>query len=232
MSYILYLETATKVCSVAVSENENLIAIKESAVANSHSSLITLYAQEVLNEAKIGFNDLSAVCVSMGPGSYTGLRIGVSTAKGFCYSLNIPLIAVNTLQSMANYFLSENKNKINENSLICPMIDARRMEVYSAFFNSKLHFVRETAADIIDEESYSEFLDKKEITFLGDGMQKCKNILSKNKNAMFDDTFNVSSKGMISIGCKKFQEKQFEDVAYFEPFYLKDFLATTPKKLL
>ena len=232
MSYILYLETATKVCSVAVSENENLIAIKESAVANSHSSLITLYAQEVLTEAKIGFNDLSAVCVSMGPGSYTGLRIGVSTAKGFCYSLNIPLIAVNTLQSMANYFLSENKNKLNENSLICPMIDARRMEVYSAFFDNKLQFVRETAADIIDEESYSEFLDKKEITFLGDGMQKCKNILSKNKNAMFDDTFNVSSKGMISIGWKKFQEKQFEDIVYFEPFYLKDFLATTPKKLL
>jgi len=232
MPYILYLETATKVCSVAVSENDHLISIKESAVANSHSSLITLYAEEVLSAANIEFKDLSAVCVSMGPGSYTGLRIGVSTAKGFCYSLNIPLIAVNTLQSMANNYLAEHEKKIKKNSIICPMIDARRMEVYAAFFDTDNHFIKETSADIIDETSYANILEKKEIIFFGDGMQKCKDILSKHKNAKFEDSFNVSSKGMISIGWKKFQEKQFENIAYFEPFYLKDFLATVPKKLI
>jgi len=232
MSYILHLETATKVCSVAIAENGKLVSIIESAIANSHSSLITVYADEVLQTAKIGFKEISAVCVSMGPGSYTGLRIGASTAKGFCYALNIPLIAVNTLHSMANFYFMAHVKKISKDVLLCPMIDARRMEVFTAFFDEELKFVRETKADIVDENSYSDFLASKKIIFFGDGSQKCKQVLSKQKNAIFDDTYSISSKGLISLAWEKFQKKQFEDIAYFEPFYLKDFIATIPKKLI
>ncbi len=230
MPYILHIETATKVCSVAVSENNKLLYCKESAVANSHSSLITLYSEEVFKNAGIGFNKLSAVCVSMGPGSYTGLRIGVSTAKGFCYALNIPLIAVNTLQSMASFFSAEHKNK--KDTLLCPMIDARRMEVYTALFDNKAQFIKKTSAEIIDENSFSEILDTKKIIFFGDGAAKCKQLLSGHDNAIFNEDFTVSAKGMISIAWEKFKNKQFEDVAYFEPYYLKDFIATVPKKMI
>lgn len=230
MPYILYLETATKICSVAVANDETLISLKETSVVNSHSSLITLYAEQVVKEANIEFSDLEAVCVSMGPGSYTGLRIGVSTAKGFCYALNIPLIAVNTLQSMARLFSTEHP-ELKKDILLCPMIDARRMEVFTAFFDKHATFIRETNADIINEESYSDILSKNSVIFFGDGADKCMQFLAHSTNSMFDDTFKISSKGMISLAFQKFQEKQFENVAYFEPYYLKDFIATIPRKL-
>jgi len=231
MPYILHIETATKVCSVAVTENDKLLYCKETSIANSHSSLITLYSEEVLKNAGIGINKLSAVCVSMGPGSYTGLRIGVSTAKGFCYALNIPLIAVNTLQSMVNFFSAEHKGKIKKDTLLCPMIDARRMEVYTAILDNKAQFFKETSAEIIDENSFSEILSSKKMIFFGDGALKCKQFLSSHNNAVFNEDFKVSAKGMIPIAWEKFQKKQFEDVAYFEPYYLKDFIATVPKKI-
>jgi tRNA threonylcarbamoyladenosine biosynthesis protein TsaB len=230
MPYILYLETATKICSVAIAKGETLISLKETSIGNSHSSLITLFAEDVVKEAKIEFSDLAAVCVSMGPGSYTGLRIGVSTAKGFCYALGIPLIAVNTLQSMAKLFINEHP-ELNKDIILCPMVDARRMEVFTAFFNKQASFIRETKADIINDESYTDFLSENKVIFFGDGADKCRQILSQNANSQFDDSFTISSKGMISLAFNKFQKKQFEDTAYFEPYYLKDFVATIPRKL-
>jgi len=230
MPYILYLETATHVCSVAIAKNDRLIAIKETSIENSHSSLITVFVEEVIQEAKIQFTDLNAVCVSMGPGSYTGLRIGVSSAKGFCYALNIPLIAVNTLQSMANIYIQKNLAKITEATLLCPMIDARRMEVYSALFNKKLSFIRTTHADIIDETSFQEFLKNNTLIFFGNGAEKCKPFLNKNDHVIFDSDYLVSATGMISLALEKYKKQQFENLAYFEPYYLKDFIATTPKK--
>ncbi|NTW33358.1 MAG: tRNA (adenosine(37)-N6)-threonylcarbamoyltransferase complex dimerization subunit type 1 TsaB [Bacteroidetes bacterium] len=232
MSYILHLETATRICSVALAENDKLIAIKETAVANSHSSVITLFVEEVLKIAKIKFQNLDAICVSKGPGSYTGLRIGVSTAKGYCYALNIPLITVNTLHSMAKVFTFEHFAQLSGDAILCPMIDARRMEVYSALFNYNAEFIKDTAAEIIDNNSFSEILTKNKVHFFGDGAEKCRQSLSHNVNALFHEHFEISAKGMISLAWQKYQAKQFEDVAYFEPFYLKDFIATIPKKLL
>ena len=230
MPYILFLETATKICSVAIAKDKTLISLKETSVVNSHSSLITVYAEEAVKDAKIDFSDLSAICVSMGPGSYTGLRIGASTAKGFCYALGIPLIAINTLQSMAKLFSAEHP-ELKKDILLCPMIDARRMEVFTAFFDKQASFVRETKADIINEESYSDILSKSKVIFFGDGANKCRQFLSHNANSQFDDSFTVSAKGMIPLAFEKFQKKQFEDTAYFEPYYLKDFVATIPGKL-
>jgi tRNA threonylcarbamoyladenosine biosynthesis protein TsaB len=231
MAYILYLETATKICSVAVAKDETLVSLKETSIVNSHSSLITLYSDQVVKEANIEFNDLDAVCISMGPGSYTGLRIGVSTAKGFCYALNIPLIAVNTLQSMAKLYLIEH-SELNKDILLCPMIDARRMEVFTAFLDNEASFVRETNADIINEDSYLDILLKNKVVFFGDGADKCKQFLSQNPNSIFDDIFAISARGMIPLAFQKFQKKQFENTAYFEPYYLKDFIATTPRKFM
>ena len=230
MAYILYLETATKICSVAVAKDETLVSLKETSIVNSHSSLITLYSEQCIKEANIEFSDLATVCVSMGPGSYTGLRIGASTAKGFCYALNIPLIAINTLQSMAKLYLIEH-TELKKDILLCPMIDARRMEVFSAFFDKQATFIRETKADIINDESYSDILSKNKVIFFGDGADKCRQFLSQNSNCQFDDSFIVSAKGMLSLAFEKFQKKQFEDTAYFEPYYLKDFVATIPGKL-
>jgi len=219
------------VCSVAVAEDGKVISLKETNIANSHSSLITSLTEEAIKDAGISFYDLNAICVSMGPGSYTGLRIGVSTTKGFCYALDIPLIAVNSLLSMAYHFSSENTIKITKDTLLCPMIDARRMEVYTALFDKNLQFVKETSADIIDENSFKDMLSKKKIIFFGDGAAKCRTLLAVNKNAIIHDTFTPSATGMVSVAWQKFQNKQFEDVAYFEPYYLKDFIATIPRKL-
>jgi tRNA threonylcarbamoyladenosine biosynthesis protein TsaB len=239
MSCILLLETATKVCSVAIAENlptgqagNDLLALKESHSANSHSSVITTYISEVINESGKKQSDIDAICISKGPGSYTGLRIGVSTAKGLCYAWNKPLMAVNTLQSMAMHFMSANTDMIKKDTLLCPMIDARRMEVYNALFDCTGKFIRETSAEIITENSFSDILQKQKIIFFGDGAGKCKEILSHYKNAVIINDFNNSAKGMIVLASEKLRLKQFEDTAYFEPYYLKDFLATVPKKLI
>ena len=233
MSYLLNIETATRVCSVAIGRDGELIALKETNKEKSHSSVITLLIQEVLKKAGIVLSDLDAIAVSKGPGSYTGLRIGVSTAKGLCYSLDRPLIAVNTLQAMA---ISRVENKSEIPILYCPMIDARRMEVYTAFYDADNNEVRKPGADIIDKNSYANILDKNKVVFFGDGAAKCKDALSHHANAIFvDDARPVgrnnrigvfpSARNMIPLSEKSFNDRQFEDVAYFEPYYLKDFIA-------
>lgn len=226
MAKLLFLETATQICSVALAEDGVLISIKESDSTNSHSSLLTDFIQNIISDAKIKLQDLDGIVISKGPGSYTGLRIGVSAAKGLCYSLDIPLISVNTLQSMAAGMKgSGNVAK----AIFCPMIDARRMEVYTALFDNQNNEMEATSAKIIDESSFIDLLKNHIVYFGGDGAEKCKSVLSLNSNARFLDDFRISAKDMIELAFQKFNARQFEDVAYFEPYYLKDFIAGIPK---
>lgn len=234
MALILNIETSTQVCSVCVSLDGVVKGIKESNEEKSHAKLLTIFIDQLLNDLNYKIDDFDAISISKGPGSYTGLRIGVSTAKGLCYAKDIPLIAINTLQSMANgIILKANSNDISvddfENSILVPMIDARRMEVYSAFFNSKGEFIRDVKAEIIYENSYQDILCKQKMIFFGDGSEKIREVV-KHKNAVFVKNFNPSSSYMAGLSEIKFRENRFEDVAYFEPFYLKDFVATVPKK--
>ena len=228
MALILNIETSTQVCSVSLSVDGFVTAIKESHTKNSHAEQLTIFAQQIITEGGYGFKDLDAIAVSKGPGSYTGLRIGVSTAKGLCYSLEKPLIAISTLKAMAAGMIQEIDNEI-DNYLFCPMIDARRMEVYSALFSSENKMTRKIKAEVIDENSFLKELETNKIVFGGDGAPKCKEILGQNKNAVFLDEFFPSSKFMAQLAEQKFQNKDFEDVAYFEPFYLKDFVAGIPR---
>lgn len=217
MALILLLETATKVCSVALAENGNLISIKELYDEKySHAEKLNLFIEEVLQNANKKFNDLDAIAVSEGPGSYTGLRIGTSSAKGLCYALNIPLIAVNSLQSLANLVTEKT-------DVIIPLFDAMRMEVYAAAYDSSLNELEKTSAKIIDSNSFENFLANKKVTFVGPGAAKCVDIIQA-PNATFNLNLQVSAQGMISSAEKKFNAAQFVDVAYFEPFYLKDFI--------
>ena len=228
MATILQIETATPVCSVALSVNGKTIAIKEESAQNIHATMLTLFIQDVMQRAGLKYSDLSAIAVSKGPGSYTGLRIGVSTAKGMCFALDKPLIAVNTLQLMANGYLLENPEY---NGLICSMIDARRMEVFNAIYNHQLQDVETTNAKIIDETSYNSLLENNNIMFIGDAADKCSVVLS-HQNAHFSfKNFNRAS-NMSDLAFKAYKNQHFEDVAYFEPYYLKDFVITTPKKKL
>ncbi len=233
MGRILNIETATRVCSVALSENGNIVALQESKSKNSHAEQITLFSEEVIYKAGISFSDLDAVSISKGPGSYTGLRIGVSTAKGFCYSLDIPLISVGTLPALAYGMIQKMRSEDDnpEDFLYCPMIDARRMEVYTALYNHKLEEVKKVEAEIISENSFEKwFGEGKKIIFIGDGALKCKPLLSGNQGAIFtEDEFMPSATYMATLAEEKFQKRQFEDVAYFEPFYLKDFVPGIPK---
>jgi len=227
VSAILNIETSTRVCSVCLSVDGETVAIKESFVKNSHAENITVFSEAVLKEADIEWEELDAVAVSKGPGSYTGLRIGVSTAKGFCYALDIPLIAISTLKAMAAGMVSQTENP--GDYLFCPMIDARRMEVYAAVFDDDLNKIKKTEAVIVDENSFSDLLRSKKMIFGGDGAPKCKTVLSHQENAVFYDDFYPSSDYMSRLSEQKFIRQEFEDVAYFEPFYLKDFVAGIPR---
>ena len=219
MTYILNIETATKNCSVSLTKNGQTIALREIAEQGySHAEKLHVFIEEIIREAGILFNDLSAVAVSHGPGSYTGLRIGVSTAKGLCYSLNIPLISIDTLTSLAS------KVKI-EKGIIIPMIDARRMEVYSAIFDSNFAMIREVQAEVLNENSFSDF--KETIYFLGDSNEKAKTILTNSNFVFLDDFVYPSSTEMNILSFEKYKNRTFEDVAYFEPYYLKDFMMIT-----
>lgn len=226
MSVILQIETSTQVCSVAISRDGDTIALKEQAASNIHAGSLTLFIQEVMSEAGLEFSSLDAVAVSKGPGSYTGLRIGVSTAKGLCYALDVPLIAIDTLQMMSAGFLSHYPQY---EGLICPMIDARRMEVFTAVFDAGLNAVRPVEAKIIDGGSYQDLLADQRISFIGDGAGKCEDTL-KHQNAVFETLNFNSARHMGKLADEAFQKADFVDVAYFEPFYLKDFVLTTPKK--
>lgn len=230
MALILNLETATTVCSVSLAKDGQLIALKELNADYTHAENLTLFIEDVLKQANIKLADIDAVAVSKGPGSYTGLRIGVSTAKGLCYSLDKPLISVNTLQHLASSVISNTSSIIQHpGSLFCPMIDARRMEVYCAFYDHTGKEIKPTAAEIIEENSFFDLLKDHTVYFFGDGASKCKEVLSQNTNAIFLSEIVPSAKDMIAFSEKAFNEDQFEDVAYFEPFYLKDFVAGKKK---
>jgi len=219
MGYILNIETATKNCSVALAKNGVTILCKEMAEQGfSHAEKLHVFMEEIIKETEINFSDLSAVAVSQGPGSYTGLRIGVSAAKGLCYALDIPLISVDTLTVLASQLQIES-------GIIIPMIDARRMEVYSAIFNAKIEMIREVQAEILDGSSFSDIEDA--VYFVGDSNDKAKTILSKSNFNFVDTVFYPSAKEMSAISYKKFLDNSFEDVAYFEPYYLKDFMMQT-----
>ncbi|MDR2841163.1 MAG: tRNA (adenosine(37)-N6)-threonylcarbamoyltransferase complex dimerization subunit type 1 TsaB [Paludibacter sp.] len=223
---ILNIETALTTCSVALSKDNNCIFYKENSQGMNHAALLSVFIQEAIDFLKTTQEKISAVAVSSGPGSYTGLRIGVSTAKGLCYALDIPLIAVNTLEIIAKKVI-DNSN-YTENILFCPMIDARRMEVYTALFSRQLDYIEPISSTIIDENSFSEILETRKIVFFGNGAAKCKDIIS-NENAVFIDGIDACAEKMIYFSQKAFEQKKFEDVAYFEPFYLKEFQATIPK---
>ncbi|HEY8927884.1 MAG TPA: tRNA (adenosine(37)-N6)-threonylcarbamoyltransferase complex dimerization subunit type 1 TsaB [Mucilaginibacter sp.] len=222
---ILQIETATASCSVALSSNGKVMAEKQATGRNLHAGMITLFIEEVLGTAGITYTDLDAIAVSCGPGSYTGLRIGVSTAKGLCFALDKPLIAIETLTAMAQGVMGIDEYRSNPNLVLCPMIDARRMEVYTAFFNMQGERLQKTAAAIVDENSFSDILNNNEVLFFGDGAEKCFNVLKGNPNAKYLPDFENSAAHFSQLAQQKFTAGQFEDVAYFEPFYLKDFIA-------
>jgi tRNA threonylcarbamoyladenosine biosynthesis protein TsaB len=222
LSFILNIETATKNCSVAIAKNGETIICKEIAEEGySHAEKLHVFIEEVIAEIGISFHDLVAVAVSQGPGSYTGLRIGVSAAKGLCFALNIPLIAVDTLQTLAS------QAKVSEGKII-PMLDARRMEVYSAIFTTDLQTERPILAEVIDENSFKDF--KETLYFVGDCAEKCKPMLTKENFVFLENIKYPSASAMSKISYDKYQISDTVDVAYFEPYYLKDFMITTPKK--
>lgn len=231
---ILHIETATDICSVAISEGDQQLASAESGPERSHATLLNSFIRKCLQKSKKELQEIEAIAVSKGPGSYTGLRIGVSTAKGIAYGLQKPLLSTGTLQGMAAGASSHSDiqkliQKHGSDLILCPMLDARRMEVYTGFFTQELEVIREVAADIVDEASFAEILEKNQVCFFGNGADKCEEVM-KHPNTHFIKGFNPSASHMIKPVLKRFKEQQFEDVAYFEPFYLKDFVATTPKK--
>ncbi|HEU5291075.1 MAG TPA: tRNA (adenosine(37)-N6)-threonylcarbamoyltransferase complex dimerization subunit type 1 TsaB [Cyclobacteriaceae bacterium] len=226
MSLIVSLETSAKVCSVAIHDGEKLLATSEIHIEQSHASKLAVLIEEVKNKAGIEFNQLSAVAISSGPGSYTGLRIGTSTAKGLCFSLNIPLISIGSLELLA--FQMKDQNPLQ--AYLCPMIDARRMEVYCLITDSKLNVIHPTEAKVIDEHSFQEYLDNKAVLFFGDGSDKCKEKLA-HKNAHFVSGIYPKASQLGLIAHNKFQKKEFEDLITFEPHYLKEFMIKQPKDL-
>lgn len=222
MSYILNIETATKNCSVALAKEGKTILCKEIAEEGySHAERLHVFIEEIVKEAGITFSDLAAIAVSQGPGSYTGLRIGVSAAKGLCYALGIPLIAVDTLQTLASQITVSD-------GLIIPMIDARRMEVYSAVFDVNHQNKREIQAEIIDENSFQGYDET--LYFIGDCAAKCKSVLTKDNFVFLENIKYPSAKEMSILSYEKYKISDTVDVAYFEPYYLKDFMVTTSKK--
>jgi tRNA threonylcarbamoyladenosine biosynthesis protein TsaB len=229
LSLILNIETATAVCSVALAKDGQLLGLKESNTRNNHSSALPLFIDEVIKRTNVSLTDIDAIAVSEGPGSYTGLRIGVAAAKGLCYALEKPLIGVSTLRAMAYGMAHRDSAITTAYILFCPMIDARRMEVYCAIFDEKGNEIREVRAEIINETSFMKFLEKNKIVFAGDGALKCRSLFEKHPNAVFAEDFQTSAKFMIPLSEEKSLQKKFEDLAYFEPYYLKDFIAGKPR---
>jgi tRNA threonylcarbamoyladenosine biosynthesis protein TsaB len=218
MAYILNLETSTKNCSVSLAENGKTVLCKEiSEQGFSHAEKLHVFIEEILQEVNINITQLEAIAVSKGPGSYTGLRIGVSSAKGLCYALGIPLISIDTMQILA-------KKVAVTDGLIVPMIDARRMEVYSAVFDFNHNKISEVKAEVLTENSYQDF--DQNVYFIGDCQEKCKTVLIKDNFKFLPEIVFPSANEMSALSFEKFQNNDFEDVAYFEPFYLKDFMLT------
>jgi tRNA threonylcarbamoyladenosine biosynthesis protein TsaB len=234
MAILLLLETATEVCSAALSRDGKLLAFRETTAGFSHAEKLTVFLSELLEDPALVNRKPDAVCVSSGPGSYTGLRIGVSAAKGICFALDIPLLAVSTLDALA-YQATHPENPVffpdEKNVLICPMLDARRMEVYTALYDSSGVPLSDITAQVITGESFAEQLELNKVVFLGNGADKCRDII-RHPNATFKNDFHASARFMPSLAEEKFLKGEFEDLAYFEPFYLKDFMATIPKNKL
>ena len=223
MALILNIETSTTNCSVSLSKDEETLVLKEDNNAEySHAEKLHLFVMEAINLSGISKNNLDAIAISKGPGSYTGLRIGVSTAKGLCYALDKPLISISTLEALAHQV----KTDIG---LIVPMLDARRMEVYSAIFDSEYKLNREIQAQILDNKSFETELEKSKVYFIGNGVEKTKTLINNN-NAVFIEDKLPSASTMGKLANIKYKKSDFENVAYFEPYYLKDFVALKPKK--
>ncbi|MCC7331672.1 MAG: tRNA (adenosine(37)-N6)-threonylcarbamoyltransferase complex dimerization subunit type 1 TsaB [Flavobacteriales bacterium] len=228
MSLILGIETSTKMCSVAINNDSKLLAFREQGGDYSHAELLAVFIKEVCDDAKISLQDIDYVAVGRGPGSYTGLRIGTSAAKGICYAIEKPLLSIDTLKIMTFKVIETGFYK---DYLFCPMIDARRKEVYTSVYNSKLEEIIPISAKIIDENSFSELLKSEKILFFGDGAEKCKSVLKKHTNAIFIDNIEPSSIQLNLLANKMLNNNPlFEDVAYYEPFYLKDFITTSGNK--
>lgn len=225
---ILCLETATPVCSVALNDGCCTIALRETERQNAHSEKITNFIREVMEVAKIDYKQLDAVAVSQGPGSYTGLRIGVSTAKGICYAADLPLMAIDTLEAMANGMKMKLGSQIADNDLLIPMIDARRMEVYTSVFDAQLNRINDTAALVIDEHSFEDLCCDHHLWLFGDGAPKLSKLFENHPNISIVEGFRPSAAYMLPLAEKALREQKFVDVAYFEPFYLKDFIAGKP----
>lgn len=229
MAIILNIDTSTRNCSVALSDNDRLLSLRESDQGNEHAAQIAVFVDEVLRDAEKRCPDIEAVAVSAGPGSYTGLRIGVSMAKGLAYSLDCPLISVSPLQAMALAAASGTAEDATlGDALFCPMTDAGRMEVYAALYDREGKEVRGVSADIVDADTYADYLRQRPVVFCGNGCGKCRSVLQTYPNARFDETISPSARYMPALANRAYEQKKFEDVAYFEPFYLKDFIAGKP----
>jgi tRNA threonylcarbamoyladenosine biosynthesis protein TsaB len=227
MALILCIETSTQVCSVALFKNQQLLAWKETSEKNAHSAILTTFIADLMSENNVSYADLDAVAVSSGPGSYTGLRIGVSVAKGLCYAASKPLIAVSTLQSIALGAAHSTQSQDFEATYIIPMIDARRMEVYYAIYDKNLQLLQDVKAEIISESIFNNLPGK--LVLCGDGAPKCVEMFENNPNVLVLTNYLASAKRMGQEAFSKFQQGQFADLAYFEPFYLKDFIAGLPR---
>lgn len=225
MTYLLHIESTSTVCSVALSDKDQLLALKEVDNGYTHAENLHLFIEAVLKEAQITVQQLAAVSVSNGPGSYTGLRIGFSTAKGLAYALQLPLITVDTLQALTVTALE----KTSTDALYCPLLDARRMEVYCGLYNTRLEEVLRVNALVLNEESIKPFLREQPVYFFGDGMPKAKELLQALPNAFFLDGISASAKAMIGLAYAKYKQKDFADIAYAEPNYLKEFFFTSAK---
>lgn len=224
---ILCIETATKMCSVALCKGEELLVLKEQGGVYSHAENLTVFIEQIVSESGISLAQLDAIAVSKGPGSYTGLRIGVSTAKGLAFALQKPIIAVDTLTSMANLAAQSTKRQA---VYFCPMIDARRMEVYCAIFDTEINLVKPISAEIITDNIFDDVVGESPLLVFGDGAHKCREIFKDKQNFIFIEEEFISAKGLIQIALEKWSKQEFEDVAYFEPFYLKDFVSKQSHK--
>lgn len=228
---IINIETATAVCSVALSEKGEVIFEKTSFEGPFHASLLGIFLEEAVRVLKSRGLTADAVAVSSGPGSYTGLRIGVSMAKGLCFGREAPLLNIPTLDIMASKVLKQIPDKDSSESFFCAMIDARRMEVYASIYDGSLHRIRGTEAEIVTEETYAAFLGKRKMYFFGNGALKCKDVI-QSPNAVFIDDVHPLASDMVALSEQAFERGEFENVAYFEPFYLKEFIATVAKNKL
>ena len=231
MAKFLCMETATEICSVALIEDGKVLDVREDRTGQNHSKLLTVYVDDLLKSNQLKASDLDAIAISGGPGSYTGLRIGVSAAKGLGYAAELPIISISSLEAMADYVrenAAELGIEIGAGDVLQPMIDARRMEVYTFPCDAQAIPIDDVHAKIVDEESFSEVKEHK-LFYFGNGAKKCSEVI-QNQQAIFVDNVFASATNMKNIVLQKFKQKAFEDLAYFEPFYLKEFVATTPKK--